>query len=78
MTSKCKGVFGFLFGHDITDVYDEAGTPPDARSLNLLIESPAFYASFTPELFLEELKASKSTYVRSYCERCGQQIERLE
>ncbi len=76
MTTKCKGVFGFLFGHKMVDVYDDYDAPASDESVKHLVQSVAFQTELYPENTLRQLRATKSTYVRSYCERCGQQMER--
>ena len=62
---KCKGIFGFLFGHSIKEAVDveEKG----------IAEGHLRYAY--PEL-IEAIKLKDRKVVAVYCKRCGQTIKR--
>lgn len=71
MNNKCKGLFGFLFGHRITNIFDEESfLPNDTHNVNV---AEAYYAAS----IIEQMRTNTSTYVKTICERCGQTINRL-
>ena len=64
---KCKGVFGWFFGHKYEPRYDyQKGPLP-----NTIERIRGAY----PEA-LEELMPVKETYIHDVCERCGDVIKK--
>lgn len=83
---KCKGVYGWLFGHDFRPVFDEQTEPS-----TYIVPEQAFPFKYGSEEFilnfkqqhhahtvrLAELYQKKSrTFVCDVCTRCGQIVQR--
>lgn len=75
MQNRCRGLAGFLFGHDFHDVSDVKvgeGKMPEFTELQMGI---AVAHDRIPAI-LEAGKSRESKYVHSVCRRCGETVAR--
>jgi hypothetical protein len=84
-TNKCKGLFGWLFGHKFEARYDENNdeTEPGNFTVQQVPENVLYLAVEDGELLSDILKSmkansSKSTYIHDICVRCGKVINKQD
>ena len=71
MNDKCKGVFGFLFGHSFFNIFDDK---TEYQSLN--DDSSSVKWSHIVMNHKQPILKSESIYVKSVCSRCGKEIKK--
>ena len=70
MKEKCQGIIGFIFGHKFEDIYDQKieyqalDKPSQEAWAHIVLNHSA------PLLKREDI------YVKSVCQRCGEEIKR--
>ena len=76
MTNKCKGFFGWAFGHKFMNVHDEHTMPKENDNIFEHLNVNILFSDDVKEI-VKCRRERKKTYVKSICERCGKIIERI-